>query len=96
MHTEHHSSCQPAVAHPGFYCEDEPGMDFEIGVCDEGFNVFARIIMRGADGVRRIESDLVDMGYRSVTIGTSAQMRGCDLLMVREPHESFEPALTLR
>lgn len=66
--------------------------DFEIGVCDESFHVYARIIMRGADGVRRIESDLAEMGYRSVTIGTSAQLRGCDLLMVRK---AAEPALAL-
>jgi hypothetical protein len=33
------------------------------------------------------------MGYESVTIGTSAQLRGCDLLMVRKP---AQPALELR
>jgi hypothetical protein len=73
--------------------EAELAQDFEIGVCDESFHVYARIIMRGADGVRRIESDLAGMGYESVTIGTSAQLRGCDLLMVRR---QVEPALFLR
>ncbi|MEJ8836052.1 hypothetical protein [Ramlibacter sp. AN1133] len=74
--------------------DSEAGMaqDFEIGVCDESFHVYARIIMRGADGVRRIESDLAEMGYRSVTIGTSAQLRGCDLLMVRE---AVQPTVAL-
>jgi hypothetical protein len=67
--------------------------DFEIGVCDESFKVYARIVMRGADGVRRIESDLADMGYESVTIGTSAQLRGCDLLMVRRVVEPAALAL---
>jgi hypothetical protein len=71
----------------------ELAQDFEIGVCDESFHVYARIIMRGADGVRRIESDLAEMGYESVTIGTSAQLRGCDLLMVRRPAQA---AVTLR
>jgi len=61
----------------------EFAQDFEIGVCDDSFRVFARIIMRGADGVRRIESELSDMGYESVTLGTSAQLRGCDMLVVR-------------
>lgn len=78
---------------PTFPEADELGPDFEIGVCDEGFNVFARITMRGADGVRRIQSDLVEMGYRSVSFGTSAQMRGCDLLMVRRP---VAPSVVLR
>jgi hypothetical protein len=76
----------------GSHTEDEFDQDFEIGVCDESFHVYARIIMRGADGVRRIESDLADMGYESVTIGTSEQLRGCDLLMVRKP---VVPAVTL-
>ena len=91
MHTHHTPSRGNAAAMPsstsGAPGEDERGMDFEIGVCDEGFNLFARIVMRGADGVRRIESNLVGMGYRPVSSGSSAQMRGCDLLMVRAPHE---------
>jgi hypothetical protein len=71
----------------------EFAQDFEIGVCDASMQVYARIIMRGADGVRRIESEMADMGYESVHIGTSAQLRGCDMLMVRRP---AEPALSLR
>jgi hypothetical protein len=71
---------------------DAPGPEFEIGVCDDAFNVYARIIMRGADGVRRLESDLADMGYDSVSIGATAQMRGCDLLVVRR---APEPALAI-
>ena len=74
-------------------CEADFAQDFEIGVCDESMHVYARIIMRGADGVRRIESDLADMGYESVHIGTSEQLRGCDMLMVRKPNQ---PALALR
>jgi hypothetical protein len=73
--------------------EAEFAQDFEIGVCDASMQVYARIIMRGADGVRRIESDLAGMGYESVTIGTSEQLRGCDLLMVRR---TPEPGLGLR
>jgi hypothetical protein len=91
MHTENPSWYADSSDFCG--CPDEPELDFEIGVCDEGLNVFAKIIMRGADGVRRIESDLAGMGYRSVTTGTSAQLRGCDLLMVRR---AAEPALSLR
>jgi len=71
---------------------DAFGPDFEIGVCDASMTVYARIIMRGADGVRRIESNLADMGYESVTIGTSAQLRGCDLLMVRQAGEPRQAA----
>ncbi|GAB3777352.1 hypothetical protein GCM10028796_56410 [Ramlibacter monticola] len=78
---------------PTAFEADELDPEFQIGVCDEGFNVFARITMRGADGVRRIQSDLADMGYRSVSFGTSAQMRGCDLLMVRRP---VTPSIALR
>jgi hypothetical protein len=92
MHSAHHSLHHEA-SDSGGYLPDEPELDFEIGVCDEGFNVFAKIIMRGADGVRRIESDLAGMGYESVTIGTSEQLHGCDLLMVRKP---VAPALGLR
>jgi len=66
--------------------------DFEIGVCDESFHVYARIVMRGADGVRRLESDLAEMGYQSVTIGTSAQLRGYDMLVVRK---AAQPAMAL-
>jgi hypothetical protein len=72
--------------------EAEFPQDFEIGVCNESLQVYARIIMRGADGVRRIESELAGMGYESVTIGTTAQLRGCDLLMVRR---SAQAALDL-
>lgn len=90
MHTDQEADME--MAHPAGD-EAEFAQDFEIGVCDESLQVYARIIMRGADGVRRIESDLVDMGYESVTIGTSAQLRGCDLLMVRKPAQA---ALELR
>ncbi|HET8748311.1 MAG TPA: hypothetical protein VFM98_22135 [Ramlibacter sp.] len=62
---------------------DESGSQFEIGVCDERFNVYARIVMRDADGARRLESDLAGMGYEPVTQGSGARQRGCDLLMVR-------------
>ena len=75
----------PDHSTPEVFEADELIPDFQIGVCDEGFNVYARITMRGADGVRRIQGDLAGMGYQSVTIGTTAQMRGCDLLMVRRP-----------
>jgi len=71
----------------------EPGPDFEIGVCDESFRVYARIVMRGADGARRLESDLAGMGYEPVALGASAaQQRGCDLLMARRPVQA-EPVL---
>jgi hypothetical protein len=59
--------------------------EFEIGVCDADFNVFARITMRGAAGVRRLQGHLAEMGYRPVTVGSSEQLRGCDLLLVRAP-----------
>jgi hypothetical protein len=71
----------------------ELAQEFEIGVCDASYRVYARIVMRGADGVRRIESDLADMGYESVSIGTSGQMQGFDLLVVRKPQQ---PVVTLQ
>ena len=70
--------------------EADVGHEFEIGVCDASFRVYARIVMRGADGVRRLESDLSEMGYDAVTIGTSAQLQGCDMLVVRRP---LQPSL---
>ena len=59
--------------------------DFLIGVCDESLNLFARITTRGAQEARRIQDNLADMDYESLSIGTSAQLQGCDLLMVRRP-----------
>jgi hypothetical protein len=88
-----HNDLDAAMDSDRTVSDAELAQDFEIGVCDASMQVYARIIMRGADGVRRIESDLADMGYESVTIGTSAQLRGCDLLMVRRP---VEAALGLR
>ena len=59
--------------------------EFEIGVCDADLNLFARITMRGAEGVRRLQGHLAEMGYRAVTVGSTEQLRGCDLLLVRAP-----------
>jgi hypothetical protein len=59
------------------------GTEFEIGVCDPGFHVFARIVLRGADGVRRMESNLAELGYRALSSDSPEQLCGCDLLMVR-------------
>ena len=71
----------------------DPGADFEVGVCDDSFQVYARIILRGADGGRRLESSLADMGFELVSSGSSERTRGCDLLMARR---AAEPALALR
>lgn len=66
---------------------DAAGREFAIGVCDEAFQVYARIVMRGAAGARRMESDLVQMGFEPVSIGSSALERGCDVLVTRRAAE---------
>lgn len=60
----------------------DQGPDFEIGICDRSLNLVRRVSLNGHQRVWRLQQELQDLRYQTISIGTTKQLRGCDLLLV--------------
>lgn len=60
----------------------ESAWDFTVGICNSSFHLLNCVTLHGHERVRGLQQELQRLGYEPISLGTTRQLCGCDLLLV--------------